>query len=124
MDVAHADDGAEIEFAIEVREQLVVARALPAQRIAKRVAIDLDQEQAGLAEEMLAGGPGHLRRRGKMDEAVAQVVGAAAIDALPFGLAPGGSGADFVDFSHRAKPVLLSLLGYLGRRPNRIGRPG
>ena len=124
MHVAHADDRAEIEFAIEMREQLVIARALPAQRIAERIGIDLDQEQAGLAEEMLARGPGHLRRRGKMNEAVAQVVGAAAIDALPFGLPPGRSGADFVDFSHRAEACLLSLLGYLGRRPNRIGRPG
>ena len=30
MDVAHADDGTEIEFTIEVREQLAIARALPA----------------------------------------------------------------------------------------------
>jgi hypothetical protein len=32
-----------------------------------------------------------------MDVAVARIVGAAAEDALPFGLAPGRSGADFVD---------------------------
>src|SRR5207247_7179941 len=109
---------------IEVREQLAIARALPAQRIAERITIDLDQEQACLAKEMLAGGLSHLRRRGKMNEAVAQVVGAAAIHTLTLGLTPGGSGADFVDFSHRAEACLLSLLGFLGRRPNRIGRPG
>ena len=44
---------AEIEFAIEMRKQLVVARALPAQRVAERVGIDLDQEQRLLAEKCL-----------------------------------------------------------------------
>ena len=54
--VLYAVHRAEIEFAIEMRKQLVIARALPAQRRAKRIGIDLDQEQAGLAEEMLSRG--------------------------------------------------------------------
>src|ERR1700710_1989298 len=83
-----------------MRKQFVVARGLPAQGIAERVGIDRNQKQAGLAEEMLLGGLGHLRGRGKMNEAVADVVGTAAVDALPFGLAPGRSRADFVDRAH------------------------
>ncbi len=67
----HAGDRAEIEFAIEMRKQFVVARALPAQRLAQRIGIDLDQEQPGLAEEMFLRGLRHLRGRGKMDKAVA-----------------------------------------------------
>jgi hypothetical protein len=35
--VEHIPDRAEIELAIEMRKQVVVARALPAQRFAKRV---------------------------------------------------------------------------------------
>ena len=49
---AQVEDGgyrAEVEFAIEVRKQLVVARGLPAQRVAERIGIDGDQEQPGLA---------------------------------------------------------------------------
>ena len=42
-------DRAEIEFAVEMRKQFVVARALPAQRVAQRVGVDRDQEQSGLA---------------------------------------------------------------------------
>jgi hypothetical protein len=116
MNVADADDRAEIEFAIEVRKQLAIARGLPAQRIVEGISIDLDQEQPGLAKEMLADRLDHLLCRRKMNEAVAQVVGAAAIHTLTLGLAPGGSGADFVDFAHRTDvlPVLLSLLGFFG----------
>ena len=47
-------DRAEIELAVEMRKQLVVARALPAQSVAKRVRIDRDQEQAGLAGKMFS----------------------------------------------------------------------
>ena len=73
----HVEDGghrAEIEFAVEMREQFVVARGLPAQRIAERVRVDRDQEQAGLAEIMLSRRLGDLGRRGEMNEAVAQIV--------------------------------------------------
>src|SRR6201999_2008029 len=42
MHVEHAGDRAEIEFAIQMREQFVVARALPAQRLAQLVGIDRD----------------------------------------------------------------------------------
>ena len=62
----------QIELAIEMRKQLAVARRFPAQRLAQRVGIDLDQEQPGLAEEMLSGRLRQLRRGGKMNEAVAQ----------------------------------------------------
>ena len=65
--VEHARHRAEIELAIEMRKQLVVARALPAQRLAERIGIDLDQEQPGLAEEMLSRGrprPGRRSRNG------------------------------------------------------------
>ena len=82
-------DRADIEFAIEMRKQLVVARALPAQGVAERVGIDGDQEQPGLAEIMLPRRLGDLGGGGEMDEAVAQVVGTALVDALPLGLAPG-----------------------------------
>ena len=53
MHLVHADDRAEIEFAVEMRKQLVVARRLPAQRFAQRIGIDRDQEQSGLAGKML-----------------------------------------------------------------------
>src|SRR5580704_8674622 len=110
MHVEHGSDRAEVEFAVEMRKQLVVARGLPAQRIAKRIGIDLDQEQPGLAEEMLLGGLRHLRGERKMDEAVPDVVGAAAVHALPLGLAPGRSGTDFVDPAHLFSKSWLSLL--------------
>src|SRR6185437_4039394 len=84
--VEHAGDRAEIERAIEMRKQLVVAGALPAQRVAERVRVDLDQEQPGLADEMLFGGLRHLRGRREMNKAVARIVGAAAIHALSLGL--------------------------------------
>ena len=42
-----------------------------------------------------------LRACGKMNEAVADIVGAAPVDPLPLGLAPGRSGTDFVDPAHR-----------------------
>jgi hypothetical protein len=111
--VAHANHRAEIEFAIEMRKQFVVAGGFPAQRVAQRVGVDLDQEQSGLPEEMLPGRLRHLRRCGKMNEAVADIVGAAPIHALPFGLAPGRSGTDFVDPAHLpgVLPAALSLLG-------------
>ena len=37
-----------------MRKQFVVARRLPPQRVPQRVGIDLDQEQSGLAEEVLS----------------------------------------------------------------------
>ncbi len=65
MHLVHAGDRAEIEFAVEMRKQLVVARRLPAQRVAQRVGIDRDQEQSGLAEEMLSRRLGDLRGRAR-----------------------------------------------------------
>ena len=38
-----------------------------------------------------------------MNEAVTRVVGAAAIDALPFSLAPRGRRANFIDCAHESK---------------------
>src|SRR5258708_11730548 len=95
-----------------MRKQLVVARGLPAQRVPQRVGVDLDQEQPGLPKEMLPRRLGHLRGCGKMNEAVADIVGAAPVHALPLGLAPGRSGTDFVDPAHlpRVLPATLSLL--------------
>jgi len=87
--VEDLDDRAEVEFAIEMREQLVIARPLPAQRVAERVGIDRDQKQAGLAELVLARGLGDLGCGGKMDEAVACVVRTAPVQALPLGFTPG-----------------------------------
>ena len=120
---AHVEDGghrAEIEFAIEVREQFVVARGLPAQGIAERVCVDGDQEQAGLAEIMLSRRFGDLGRGRKMNEAVAQIVRAAPLDALPLGLAPGRGGSDFINRAHgypRFPCLSLSLLGFSRKWP-------
>src|ERR1700737_1616846 len=44
---------AQIEFAVEMRKQVAVARWPPTQCLPQHVGIDLDQEQSGLAEEML-----------------------------------------------------------------------
>src|SRR5437868_11499408 len=101
-----------------MREQFVVARGLPAQGIAERIGVDRDQEQAGLAEIMLPRGLGDLGRRGEMNEAVAQIVRAAPIDALPFGLAPGRGGSDFIDGRRHGVPGLsLSRLGFSRKWP-------
>ena len=86
--ILHAAHRAEIEFAIEMRKQLVIARALPAQRAAERIDIDFDQEQAGLSGEEFSRGLGDLGCGREMDIAVARIVSAAAVDALPLGLAP------------------------------------
>src|SRR5947209_17034604 len=98
-----------------MRKQAAVARGFPPQRLAQGVGIDLDQKQPGLAEKML---PCRLRKLGqarKMDEAVAQIVSAASIHALPFGLAPGRAGAYFVDPAHVIRLPGLSL--------NNLGSP-
>ena len=65
MQLVDAGDRAEIELAVEMREQFVVARRLPAQRVAQRIGIDRDQEQAGLAGKMLSRRLGDLRRRSR-----------------------------------------------------------
>jgi hypothetical protein len=100
-------DGANIEFAIEMGEQFVIARALPAQGAAERIDIDGDQEQAGLAEIMLPRRLRDLGGGGEMNEAVAQVVRTAPVNALPFGLAPGRGRADFLDRGHGVADSLL-----------------
>src|SRR5262249_9843110 len=83
---------AAIKLAIEMREQLIVARTLPAQRLAQGVDVHLDQKQPGLAEKMLPRGLGDLGGGREMDKTVAGIVGAAAVHALPLSLPPGGSG--------------------------------
>ena len=100
MQAVYGSHRAEIEVAVEMRKQFVVARGLPAQRLAERVGIDLDQEQAGLAEKKLPRSFGQLGSGREMDEAIARIVSAAAIEAQPFCLAPGGGRADFVDVAH------------------------
>jgi len=60
--IENAGDRAEIEFAIEMGKQFVVARPLPPQRVAQRIGVDRDQEQAGVTEEVLSGGLRDLRR--------------------------------------------------------------
>ncbi|GCC47837.1 hypothetical protein chiPu_0032070, partial [Chiloscyllium punctatum] len=117
-------DRAEVEFAIEMWKQFVIARPLPTQGIAERIGVDRDQEQAGLSVVMLARGLGDLRGRGKMDEAVAIVVRTAPVHALPLGFAPGRSGGDFIDHGHGpAFPFVLESLGVLsgfeGKCPRR-----
>src|ERR1700744_4295787 len=97
MNVRHR---AEIELAIEMREQVVVARAFPPQRIAERIRIDRDQEQADLPEEMLSCGFRDLPGGREMNEAIAQVVGAAVEHTLPLGFAPGRGRTDLVDRAH------------------------
>ena len=72
-----------------MRKQFVVAQTFPAQFVPQGVGVDRDQEQPGLAGIMLARGLGDLGRRGKMDVAVAQIVRAAWVNALPLGLAQG-----------------------------------
>src|SRR5207248_11587250 len=71
-------DSTEIELAIKMRKQLVIARELAAQGVAERIGIDRDQEQPGLAEVMLSRGLRHLSRGGEMNEPVAGVIRAAA----------------------------------------------
>src|SRR5258706_6423257 len=109
-----------------MRKQLVVARGFPAQRVPQPVGVDLDQDQPGLPKEMLPRCLGYLRGERKMNEAVADIVGAAPVHALPLSLAPGRSGTDFVDPAHvpGVLPAALSLLGISGnfrswRRPYR-----
>src|SRR5258708_2627834 len=102
-----------------MREQLVVARRFPAQRVPQRVGIDRDQEQAGLPEKMLPRGLGDLGSRGKVNKTVARVVGAAPVHTLPLGLAPGRGRADFVDRAHGSgvSCLSLSLLGFSRKLP-------
>src|ERR1700722_7541054 len=95
-----------------MRKQLVVARPFPPQCIAQGAGIDLDQEQSGLAGEMLSGRLRKLRGARKMNEAVARSIGAAAVHALPLGLAPGRSGTNFVDLAHL--PGVLLVVESLG----------
>ena len=99
----HVENGghrAKVEFAVEVRKQFVIARGLPAQRVTQRVGVDRNQEQPCLPEIMLSRRLRDLGRRRKMNVPVAQIVRAAPLDALPFGLAPGRGGSDFIDRGH------------------------
>src|SRR5258706_9485291 len=99
-----------------MRKQLVIARGLPPQRVAQQVGVDRNQKQSGLPEEVLPCGFRHLRRGGKMNEAVADIVGAALVHALPLGLAPGRSRTDFIDDTHWPG-VLLEASNLLGFSP-------
>src|SRR5689334_16360148 len=106
--ILDGNDRAEIELAIEMREQLAIARGFPAQLLSQRVGIDADQKQPGLAEVMLSRGLRQLRGRGEMNVTVPVIVGAAAINALAFRLAPSRSRTDFVDDA-QARDSCLSL---------------
>jgi hypothetical protein len=110
----HVGDRAEIEFTIEMREQFILARWLPAQPLTQRIGVDRDQEQSGLSGEMLAGRGSDLRGGREMDKTVPQIVGAASIYSLSLGLAPGRGGANFLDPAHAVgDPACgLSLLGF------------
>src|SRR5205085_9299426 len=91
----------------------VIARGFPAQLLAQCIGIDADQEQPGRADVTLSRGPRQLRGRGEMNVAVPAIVGAAAINALAFRLAPGRSRADFVDDAQARDSCLsLSLLWF------------
>ncbi len=96
----HVGHRCEIEFSIEMRKYVPAARGFPAQTVPELIGINGDEEEAGLTMEVLACGFSHLAGRGEMDEAVAQVGGAAAIDPESLGLAPGGGRTDFVDGRH------------------------
>lgn len=85
--------------AVEMREQVVVARALPFQRRPEDIGIDRQQQQIRLPGIMLRRRFGHLPRRREMDEAVAQVMGGAGEDAGRRGLRPFGRRQDAVDQS-------------------------
>jgi hypothetical protein len=102
VEFRHAGDCAEVEFAVKVRKQIAAAGWLPAQCVAKGIGIHRDQKQPALAEEVSFGRLGDLRCRREMNEAVARIIGAAEIDAPPFGFAPGRSRTNFVDRTHRA----------------------
>jgi hypothetical protein len=98
---------AQIELAIEMRKRFAAARDFPAQRLTQSIGIDRDQEQPGLAKEVLAGRAFKLGRGGKMYEPVTGIVGAAAKNAVLLGLPPGRSRTDFVDRAHACpKPVV------------------
>src|SRR6201999_3330057 len=58
-----------------------------------------------------------------MDKAVAEIIGATAIQPLPFGLAPGRGGTNFVDPAHR--PNILLVVESLGisRKSGFLRRP-
>src|SRR5258708_9557721 len=97
-----------------MREQLIIARRLPSQRVPQRVGIDRDQEQARLSEKVLPRGLRDLGSGGKVNKPVARVVGAAPVHTLPLGLAPGRGGAGFLGLAHLsgAPRFLLSLFGF------------
>jgi hypothetical protein len=121
MHLVDVGDRAEIEFAVKVREQLAVARRLEAQRSAQRIGIDRDQEQAGLAGEVLSGRLGDLLWEREVDETVARIVSAAPVYALPLGLAPSRSGTNFVDPAHLSEipACCLSFFNFLPELPDR-----
>src|SRR5579871_317325 len=97
VEVLDGSHRAEVELAVEMGKQLVIARSLPAQRLAQGVGVDFDQEQPGLAEKVLSRSLRNLGGSRKVDKAVACIVGAATVDALSLGLPPGGCGTNFID---------------------------
>src|SRR5258705_3016217 len=66
---------------------------------------------------MLSRRPGDLGGGREMNEAVAQIVAATRVDALPFGLAPGRGGSDFIDRAHGFPGLSLRRLGFSRKWP-------
>lgn len=78
-------------------EQSTAAGGFPHEPIAKAVGIDRDQQQISLAGKVLGGCFRHLIGSGKMNEAVREIDGRAAKDAVTFGLMPERGRTDFIN---------------------------
>src|ERR1700722_18756709 len=62
---------------------------------------------------MLSCGLRDLRRRRKMNVAVLEIDRAATEHALPFGLAPGRSGTDFIDHGHASGALVVVRMAWV-----------
>jgi hypothetical protein len=91
------EHGGEIEWGIEMGEKGPTARGLPFEVMAKPVRIDSNEDETCLTLEVRRQRAGKLMVSGKMDEAVAEIVGGASETPLSLGLAEGGLGQDFID---------------------------
>ena len=89
--------GGKIERRVEMREERPAARLLPFQVPSKTPRIDRQKHEPGLAGEMSGEGVLELVGGGKMDEAVADIVGGAGEAPLAPGLGEGLLGQDFID---------------------------
>jgi hypothetical protein len=107
-----------VERGIKMGKERAAARSLPFQVSAKPLGIDGNEDEILLPLEMRRQRAGKLVLGGKMDEAVAEIVGRPRKTPVSLGLLKGGLGQDFIDgLCHGFRPGTVAA----SSSPNKEG---